>query len=364
MHSNAFQSLSGRSIVLIGPIAPPQWGPAVRNRIMLDTFQRWGMNAVPVNTLAWRNRPFAFFWSLSKACCRQHHVFLSVSRHGCFVLIPLLWFLRPFCRLRLAFMPAGGGFADDLNRLPTPIRAGLTGMLRNFDLLCVQTSFLQSQLKTMGLSALEVVPNFKNAPDSQGSQQKEHAVPRILFLSRIRPLKGLETMFAALDQLHDQGYRFTLDLYGIISVEYMPEFDLLIRQRHYAAYKGVLPYDQVISAITDYDFMIFPSLSVTEGFPGVLTDAALAGLPVIASDLPSTREIIRDGYNGLLFEPGNPAQLAVCVKKLLNDSTLRRSMAAANKAEGARYTTEVVLGNLLRRLESLGWWSNNNNNNR
>jgi glycosyltransferase involved in cell wall biosynthesis len=47
------------------------------------------------------------------------------------------------------------------------------------------------------------------------------------------------------------------------------------------------------------------------------------GKAVLASDLPAMREIIADHETGILFEPGNPTDLAEKALRLLNDPLLR-----------------------------------------
>ncbi len=56
--------------------------------------------------------------------------------------------------------------------------------------------------------------------------------------------------------------------------------------------------------------MLFPTYWKGEGFPGVIIDAFVAGLPVIATDWNMNTEIIEDGVNGFIIEPKSSAALA------------------------------------------------------
>src|SRR5690606_17393461 len=60
-----------------------------------------------------------------------------------------------------------------------------------------------------------------------------------------------------------------------------------------------------------------------EGLPKVLLEAAASGLPMVATNIPGCREIVRHGINGILVEPKNTAQLAEAIKRLIFDKELR-----------------------------------------
>jgi len=74
------------------------------------------------------------------------------------------------------------------------------------------------------------------------------------------------------------------------------------------------------------DILVHPAL--TEGSGRVIMEAMAAGKPVVAMKSGGVQELIRDGENGFLVQPGNDQDLAVKVKLLLEDDYLRRSIAA------------------------------------
>jgi len=348
------ERLSSLQMLIIGPIAPPQWGPAVKNRIMLDTFVRWHIDIIPINTLLWKVSPFGFLVDLVKKVIKTRRVIVSVSRNGRFVLLPLLSIIGIFCRIHIALLPAGGGFARELDSLPGFIRWLYVRILRHLDLVCVQRMELAEQLRSLGIPMPVVMPNFRKRP-TEIPQKFPYQFPQLLFISRIRAVKGVELLLDALDLLFGKGINFSIDFYGIVQPDYKPNFKKTLENRSYASYQGVLDYDEVISAISSYDIMVFPTRWLEEGFPGVLADAAIAGLPVVASDVPSNREIIDNGYNGLLFQSGNPIDLAEKIELLLKNHELRRKMGNNNRVKGRAYDVDVVLRRFLDKLIALGW---------
>ena len=71
--------------------------------------------------------------------------------------------------------------------------------------------------------------------------------------------------------------------------------------------------------------------SYREGMPKSLLEACAAGRPIVTTDVPGCREIVRDGDNGLLVPPRNASALAAALGTLLRDPRLRMKMGAAGR---------------------------------
>ncbi len=66
-----------------------------------------------------------------------------------------------------------------------------------------------------------------------------------------------------------------------------------------------------------------------------------AGCAVLASDLPSTAEVVRDGETALLVPPGDTAALAAAIRRLRDDPALRERLGAGARGEAQRYTWDA-----------------------
>ncbi|MCA9354661.1 MAG: glycosyltransferase, partial [Candidatus Kaiserbacteria bacterium] len=75
-----------------------------------------------------------------------------------------------------------------------------------------------------------------------------------------------------------------------------------------------------------FDVFLLPS--VKEGLPYVLLEAGLAGLPIVASNLPGNQDIIDTGHTGLLVEP-TPQLLGTALGMLVRDESMRNRMGTA-----------------------------------
>ena len=69
--------------------------------------------------------------------------------------------------------------------------------------------------------------------------------------------------------------------------------------------------------------------SYREGLPKSLLEAAACGRPMVATDVPGCRDVVRPGENGLLVPARNTEQLAAALQQLIDDPALRARMGAA-----------------------------------
>jgi glycosyltransferase involved in cell wall biosynthesis len=82
--------------------------------------------------------------------------------------------------------------------------------------------------------------------------------------------------------------------------------------------------DDVPDILAAADLFVLPS--VYEGFPGAAIEAMALGLPVIASDLPTLREVVEEGDSGLLVPPRNTERLAEAMGHVLDAPETRRKL--------------------------------------
>jgi len=88
--------------------------------------------------------------------------------------------------------------------------------------------------------------------------------------------------------------------------------------------------DDVPALLALSDVFVLPSY-YREGVPRVLLEAGAMGLPVIAADVPGSRDVVRDGWNGLLVPPRDAVALASAVEKVLDAPALRAEMGARGR---------------------------------
>lgn len=99
--------------------------------------------------------------------------------------------------------------------------------------------------------------------------------------------------------------------------------------------------------------------SYREGLPKVLIEATACGRPIVATNVPGCREVVRDGENGLLVPARDANALAEALRRLIEDGELRRQMGASGRKiaeaefglEGVIAKTLAVYRDLLAKVE-------------
>jgi glycosyltransferase involved in cell wall biosynthesis len=89
------------------------------------------------------------------------------------------------------------------------------------------------------------------------------------------------------------------------------------------------PRSDVADQMRGADVLVFPSRPAGEGMPGVLIEAGLSGLPVVATAVPGVGSIVRDGETGLVVPVDDVPAMASAAARLLTDSALRTAMGRA-----------------------------------
>jgi len=179
------------------------------------------------------------------------------------------------------------------------------------------------ELNELGLDNAVYVPNSKPinyTPNFVDASKKE--IFRFVFLSRIHPDKGIKEIVEACEYLENKGYdgKFLLDFYGSFDTNYQKEFNELISKHPYINYNGYLNFvtDKGYETLSNYDCMLFPTYWDGEGFPGVVLDANIAGVPIIATKWNLNSEVIIDGKTGVLIPIKDSIALATEMAKFID----------------------------------------------
>jgi glycosyltransferase involved in cell wall biosynthesis len=148
--------------------------------------------------------------------------------------------------------------------------------------------------------------------------QKTHAGPfRFLFAGRMLADKGLFELIAAVRAINAKGIQCELWLSGFADVDNVSAISHE-QLAHWAEQPGVNwlgPTDTIEDVYAAVDCVVLPSYR--EGMPRSLLESGAMGLPVIATDVPGCRNIVEDGYNGLLCPARDSVSLRGAMQKML-----------------------------------------------
>jgi glycosyltransferase involved in cell wall biosynthesis len=191
---------------------------------------------------------------------------------------------------------------------------------------------------------------YHNLANEKLAQLRKDGPIRILYLGNLGKEKGSFDLLIAAYDLHSHGINMIFDLVGgelnhgelqLLNGEVKKqELEDVVRIHDPAYGSDKLAY------LREADIFVFPSYF--EGMPMAILEAMACGLPIVASRVGGIPDLIEDGVNGILVEPGKPDQIAFTLRKLGNDYKLRNSMAKANsKAVCEKYDIEQHVTKLI-----------------
>jgi glycosyltransferase involved in cell wall biosynthesis len=112
----------------------------------------------------------------------------------------------------------------------------------------------------------------------------------------------------------------------------------------HARFLGPLPRERVLELFHAADASLLSSS--WENFPHMVVEALAVGTPVIATRTGGVAEVVSDGQNGLLVEPGDVAALTVAIDRFATDADLAARLRANASDSVAEYAADRVYGRL------------------
>ncbi|TVR79278.1 MAG: glycosyltransferase family 1 protein [Rhodospirillales bacterium] len=185
------------------------------------------------------------------------------------------------------------------------------------------------------------VDRFRPAPEPEG-------VPMLTYVGRMLADKGLNELAAAARLLHARGRDCRVVLVGPTDPENPQSLDPATLEGWQK--EGILEWwgrrDDIPAVWAESTVAVLPSYR--EGLPKALLEAAAAGRPLIAADVPGCRDLVRDGVDGILVPPRDPEALADAIDMLLQAPDLRvRYGASARQRATAEFSEAVITAQTL-----------------
>jgi glycosyltransferase involved in cell wall biosynthesis len=179
-----------------------------------------------------------------------------------------------------------------------------------------------------------------------------HGALRIGIIGQVSPRKGHEVMIKALSLLKQEGYNFSLHIFGSGSEDHISLLKDKIEKAGMTAqvkwYGYVQNKGEMFNTI---DLLLIPSV-LSESFGMGSVESALYCKPVIASAIGGLAEIVIDGETGYLFPPGDEQALAEKIRFFLDDPSLITKMGmAARKNYAQRFPLNKMNEKLQEVLE-------------
>jgi phosphatidyl-myo-inositol alpha-mannosyltransferase len=108
---------------------------------------------------------------------------------------------------------------------------------------------------------------------------------------------------------------------------------------------GTVPHEELVRYHAAADVFCSPAVG-QESFGIVLIEAMAAAVPVVATDIPGYREVVRDGVDGLLVRPNDPVALAGGLRRVLSEPELASALAEEGRARAQGFSWDAVVPRL------------------
>jgi L-malate glycosyltransferase len=234
------------------------------------------------------------------------------------------------------------------------------GMFGVFDLITVNSSDMlmdYARYPNNYSKRLRYIPHGFDLKTTDLTKQQARAAfglpPDVPLLGSVARLNAGKRLDAAISTLADSP-----DWHLVLAGQGPHEAALrqLVVEKHLETrvyFTGELPPERIGDFLAALDVFVFPSRAETFGLAAV--EAASAGVPVVASDLPVLREVLAsDGQPAALFvDAADRCQFTDAISRALNDASLRADLVAAGRGLHARYSVARMVDEYEQLLRDL-----------
>lgn len=196
---------------------------------------------------------------------------------------------------------------------------------------------------------VEIIKNVISAPRVHKQQTGYFT---LLFLGLLGKNKGIYDLLECIRD-HKVEFQGKLKLYigGNGEIEHVKQHIKEYGIADITIFEGWVSGDKKIELLNKSDAYILPSYK--EGLPISILEAMSYGMPIISTPVGGIPEIVSNGENGYLVEPGNKEDIYKAIISLLNDSDLRNRMGSVSLSRVGEHLPEYVEKQLETLYDSL-----------
>lgn len=320
---------SNKKLIFIGAVKEgqvPDCGETVKNQLFLKRFNELFYKVITVDTYQWQKHPLCLFkLFVALLFNRGAKVVISACESSKYI-ISFLYHVP--LKKDVYFWVVGAA-------LPELVKQGKFSIpaLKKLRTIIVQGKPMITELAKYGITNTVYVPNSKPLEYvPKKHKTNDSNTFKFVFLSRIHPEKGIKEIFEALSILKNNGLskKLTVDFYGKVDESIKQDFNRWVKDFDNVKYNGFLNLldPQGYDVLSEYDCMLFPTYYSGEGFPGVVLDANISGVPIIATDWHLNNTVIENNVNGVLIPIHDSNTLANKMKEFVEGRFDLKTMAS------------------------------------
>lgn len=211
--------------------------------------------------------------------------------------------------------------------------------LNKMDYILPETDLLtKAFIEFYGLNNVYQLNNFREEKQIETNQTNNDELS-LVYVSRVMRIKGIFDLLDVVKQLNNEGLKIRLDVYGnkFLSNEDVVTFDSYL-DGNFISYKGILENEIVSETISKYDLFVFPTNYHGEGTPGVIAESLIAGTPIITSDFPQAKFLLRDGFDSIFYKINDNEELKNIIIHIVHNKGMLIQMRKNASKSGEKYT--------------------------
>jgi glycosyltransferase involved in cell wall biosynthesis len=355
---------AGQRLIVVAPTPPPVFGHSVLTLSVLASLRRLGLLAAHVDTrddrsldnlnrLDFENVRLGLLaaWRLLGQIRRHPDagVYVQISQARLGFLRDGLWIWIAAAARRPVYVHLLGGRFHEFHDESGPLmRRFIRATVRRARSCWVLTPSLRSCFD--GIADPERVDVFGGTAEDPFAGRPANVRPagdglRLLFLSNLREGKGHDVLLAALSRLGADAAGWQVRLVGEADSAVARRIDSWVRSRPESSLGIELVGPRTGSAKADElawaDVFVFPTSYRNEGQPIVVLEAMAAGLAIVSTRHRGIPDMVRDGEEAMLAEPGDVKGFADALATLAADPDLRERLGrAARRRYEERFVPE------------------------
>lgn len=326
---------------VIGVYPPPYGGATVKCELFCDMLDKNGFIPYKVDVMEAsrkKNKINSVFTKCIKAFKSEAPIIYCMDSKRLKVVVSLQKLFKKSFK-RTTILVIGGVFHETVAE-----DARFEYVMKQVKEIWVETEGMRENLYKIGFRNVEVFPNPKSEQGSCKPQMaKEQEKLQLVFFSQISKEKGVDSIIRLVELLDENKIQYQLDFYGHIVPQFKDEFEKFIDRSQRVKYCGVFDSTKssVYKKLNQYDILLFPTMWKGEGVPGILVEAKMAGVAVIASPMNFNKEIIREeDKEGFLLKKQYPEEMLEIIKMCSENIDLLNRIKKSSYNSRKRYSLE------------------------
>ena len=333
------------SLVYIGAFPPGWGGVTIKNRDLYEALVDEGLQIKKIDLhKITRQKKIVELMKLCFAVLNhKNHFVIGISTGMRRSFTHALYCLNRKAMRKSILMVMGGTAARDITEDPKFML-----WASQYKKIYVETYSMEKLLNSKGMSNIAFYPNCRHRSSVQCDSSIKNGKLKCVFFSYIQPQKGVGIILDAAKQLADIEFVF----YGNIDPSYTDEFQKELNNLDNCVHKGIFKgnNEEVYKELKKYDVLLFPTNWDTEGVPGILVEAKIAGLPCIVSDKSFNSELVRNNVEGIVLTENDSDCLVNAIKTLDKDRNLLKNLSVGSYNSSESFYIENYIKDIIEEL--------------